>query len=59
MPGLNPIDERLFAMAESVRASILYDIDMTVNNTEFFKLKMQKEFLEQQQLNINLYKYKI
>ena len=59
MLGCESIDGRLISLGEAVRAEVLYELDMDVNVNEFFRLKMEKEFVQQEFLNFNLYKYKL
>jgi hypothetical protein len=53
---LNEINICLGSLAEATKAEISYELSMNVDFRKFYLLKHQKELLEQEKLNFNLYK---
>lgn len=59
MLGIQSINSEIISMADAVRAEVLYDITMNVKFSDFYRLAFQKNILQEQNLNFNLYKYKV
>lgn len=58
MLNCNSIDGKLVSLADAVRAEVSYELDMNVNVAEFYRLSFEKQRLQEQFLNFNIYKYK-
>ncbi len=57
MLGCGKINEKLISLADAVRAEVLYEVSMSVDFPSFYLLSLQKQFIEQEKLNFNLYKH--
>jgi hypothetical protein len=56
MLNCQSVDGQIVSLAEAVYAEVRYELDMDVDSMRFFKLDLQRTFMEQQFLNFNLYK---
>ena len=52
----NELLDTLSIFAETVKGEFLFDISSNINPNEFFKIKFEKEKVDQQNLSYHLYK---